>query len=87
MRQAFAVQLADPLSAQLRKVAHPFAGTRFERHDIVCGFVNAKNTLGAYVGFRAFTFGGHRRDLTIYDPERAETLRLAFNFSDCPWSE
>ena len=43
--------LLDPASAQLRKV---YAISRGLGDDTVCGEINAKNSFGAYTGFRAF---------------------------------
>jgi hypothetical protein len=45
-REAVAKQLLDPTSAQFRNIA--------VRKDHVCGEVNAKNSMGAYVGFQRF---------------------------------
>lgn len=47
-------ELRDPASAQARQVAliHPSA----ERPDVICGFINAKNGFGAYVGFKPFYY-------------------------------
>lgn len=45
-KAAVAKELLDPMSAQFRNIAL--------RNDHVCGEVNAKNSMGAYVGYRRF---------------------------------
>lgn len=52
------VQLKDGASARWR----------FEpvRADLVCGYVNAKNSFGAYVGWQPFSAWTDGRDFTIY---------------------
>lgn len=47
-------ELRDPLSAQVRgvKLIHPSE----ERPNVICGYINAKNGFGAYVGFRPFYY-------------------------------
>ena len=45
-REALAPVLADAASAQLRNVKM--------KGELICGEVNAKNVLGAYVGYRRF---------------------------------
>lgn len=53
-KQAVSEQLLDPSSAQFRNVQ--------SRGESVCGEVNAKNKMGAYVGFKRFVV-----DTTTYD--------------------
>jgi hypothetical protein len=43
---AVRLQLTDPDSAEFDAVG--------KKDDVTCGFVNAKNRMGGYVGFRAF---------------------------------
>lgn len=50
VRSAMEEYLFDPFSAEYRKL-------RAGRNGAVCGQVNAKNRLGAYVGFRDFVVG------------------------------
>lgn len=47
-------ELSDPMSAQMRGVIyiHPSEN----RPDVVCGFINAKNKFGGYVGFKPFYY-------------------------------
>ena len=45
-KDAVAKALLDPTSAEFRNIA--------VRNEHVCGEVNAKNSMGAYVGFRRF---------------------------------
>lgn len=40
--------LSDPDSAEFKDVAF------FKKHDVGCGFVNARNKMGGMVGFRVF---------------------------------
>jgi hypothetical protein len=52
-REAVKSLLTDPSSAQFRNLRfHPARGQA--RH--LCGEVNAKNRMGGYVGFQAFSF-------------------------------
>jgi hypothetical protein len=60
----FSDRFADPLSAQVRKLA------RSTKKGIVCGEVNAKNRLGGYVGFVPFTAGVALPRAMIVMPER-----------------
>jgi hypothetical protein len=48
-REAVSHNMRDPESSQFRAVAAGYAGA-------VCGEVNAKNAMGAYVGFRRFAW-------------------------------
>jgi hypothetical protein len=50
VKPAMDVYLLDPFSAQYRQL-------RSGRNGAVCGQVNAKNRLGAYVGFKDFVLG------------------------------
>ncbi|MEW2924909.1 hypothetical protein [Pseudomonas juntendi] len=43
--------LLDPQSAQFRQL---YAVSSGNGHDYVCGQINAKNSYGAYTGFKAF---------------------------------
>ncbi|MEB3782420.1 hypothetical protein LLW09_07610 [Pseudomonas paracarnis] len=43
--------LLDPQSAQFRNI---YAVSSGNGHDYVCGQINAKNSYGAYTGFKAF---------------------------------
>lgn len=58
---AIAYQLTDPGSAQFR--AERVIATR--AGPMVCGEVNGKNQMGAYVGFRPFTFAGSAKSAVI----------------------
>lgn len=51
------MKMKDPDSAQFRDIVH-VAPHGTLKTDLVCGWVNAKNSFGGYVGFRRFvTFG------------------------------
>ena len=50
-KQQIESQLKDPQSAQYKQV------TKFSE-NVVCGLVNAKNSMGGYVGFKPFVFNG-----------------------------
>jgi hypothetical protein len=60
----FSDKLADPTSAQIRKLA------RSTKDGIICGEVNAKNGFGGYVGFIPFTAGVILPRAMIVMPER-----------------
>jgi hypothetical protein len=51
--QAIAKDFLDPASAQFRNVR---LVDKVKGDDVVCGEVNAKNSYGAYVGFRKFYY-------------------------------
>lgn len=50
-KETISREMKDPSSTQLRDV---YATSRGLGDDTVCGEVNAKNSFGAYVGFRSF---------------------------------
>lgn len=52
----------DPGSAQFRDLVLTDGG------GVVCGFVNAKNKFGGYVGFRPFDYNIALNSATTYDP-------------------
>ncbi len=56
--------LKDPSSAQFRDL---YTISRGMGDDIICGEINAKNSYGAYVGFRKF-YVRSDGDLLISDP-------------------
>jgi len=52
-----ASSLKDPRSAQFERLQRAIRPNRKgEPHEVVCGFVNAKNGFGAYTGFRPFVY-------------------------------
>jgi len=59
-------QLKDPLSAQYRNVRAVPDKNGYPR-EVICGEVNAKNSLGGYVGFRRFYW---------HDPANPENVVL-----------
>lgn len=69
IKDAFAEDVVDPLSTQLRNLQlyHDPA----TREDNVCGLFNTKNRLGGYVGFSVFHYFPRHK-------------RLAFNSPLCP---
>lgn len=60
--------LIDPSSAQFRDV--------YIKDDYVCGEINAKNRMGAYVGYKRF-FVVLDRDTAMIDPEFSLSDKLA----------
>jgi hypothetical protein len=60
-----AQELIDPSSAQFRNVI--FVNDR--KNPMVCGEINAKNRMGAYVGFRRFVSSPNNPELTAIDPQ------------------
>lgn len=68
-RQALDANLMDYPSARFRDVR----GNAF----VICGFVNAKNRLGAYTGWKRFAWlGGVDRPRLISDEQEADDLLL-----------
>lgn len=52
------LRLKDPSSAQFDDVKfYPSDAPRENPHGAVCGKVNAKNSFGAYIGYRRFVMG------------------------------
>lgn len=68
-RRALEAELFDPFSARFRNV-------RAGRNGAICGQYNAKNRLGAYVGFRDFVVGRDGR--TIYASQSNNGVRSEF---------
>lgn len=66
-KEKAAYDLKDPSSAQFRDL---YAITRGLGDDTVCGEINAKNSYGAYVGFRKFYVYSNGKYL-ISDPDSA----------------
>nr|WP_312991042.1 hypothetical protein [Brevundimonas diminuta] len=60
-----AADLADPESAKFRSVNKINTTVNGEKKFSICGEINAKNTLGAYTGYRRFV---HRPGQSIIDP-------------------
>lgn len=81
-----AAVLIDPSSAQFRNV--------HQRHRSVCGEVNGKNRMGAYVGFKRFVAQLDQKTALIdpeYEPSGAgitdDAKRLAQLEFDTSWSQ
>jgi hypothetical protein len=66
VKPAMDVYLLDPFSAQYRQL-------RAGKGGAVCGQVNAKNRLGAYVGFKDFVLG--RDGSTLYVSKSSDGVR------------
>ena len=57
LKTAAAQALKDPGSAQWDRVLRARRpNVRGEPADVVCGYVNAKNAMGGYVGFKPFVY-------------------------------
>jgi hypothetical protein len=56
VRSAVSKQLIDPDAAHFRDIKRGLG-----KGDVICGYVNGKNSYGAYVGFRSFVFVDHKR--------------------------
>lgn len=64
LKSAAGKKLKDPYSAQyerLQRATRPNA--RGEPTDVVCGYVNAKNSYGAYIGAKPFLYFVARQEL------------------------
>jgi len=62
MKEEVAKDFLDPDSARFRGVVPT------EKGGVLCGFVNAKNRFGGYVGFRPFAYNTITGKATTYDP-------------------
>lgn len=66
LRKPVLAELKDPDSAVFRN--ERIIGTWIPKQAILCGEVNAKNTMGGYVGYKPFTsFGGVYADIGTSD--------------------
>ena len=64
--------MKDPASAMFRRISSSPEGS------LICGEVNAKNSMGGYVGFRKFiNVGIEWDDFTFYEETGASTLAAA----------
>ena len=72
MKGAAATKLRDPYSAKFERLTRATRpNVRGEPTDVICGYVNAKNLMGAYVGATPFIYFIARRDFQIGDPTDA----------------
>jgi hypothetical protein len=71
---AMEAYLLDPFSAEYREL-------RAGRNGAVCGQVNAKNRLGAYVGFRTFVVGQDRKSVYMSEYSDGVTSELYGSFA------
>lgn len=86
INQMYAVVTADfldPGSAQFKGLTRSSPGYRPER--TICGFVNAKNSFGGYVGFRPFSYDSLNKLSFIYGGTgiAAEATNQVFLSSGC----
>lgn len=74
IKEAVAAQLRDPSSAEFREI--------IEGQNTACGQVNAKNSFGAYAGFRNFVY--HRGSVLLEPEESAgfNTQQLSQFYED-----
>jgi hypothetical protein len=74
----------DPSSAKFRNLRK--AATQYPDRTI-CGQVNAKNRLGAYVGFKPFFYDTVTNEANIYlpddNPGLDELRRMAIKYAGC----
>ena len=71
---AVRLQLKDPSSAQFEGIT--------KKDTAVCGFVNAKNAMGGYVGFRAFIVKNGSAELDSEDGASGEFGKFATRFAN-----
>ena len=72
--------LFDPYGAQFRGLQ-----IAADRPDYLCGWINAKNRLGAFTGFRPFIYGdGFFNLLPPEDDINHEIFALTFKYISCP---
>ena len=73
---------ADPYGAQFRRLQLGEG-----RPDYLCGWINPKNLLGSFVGFRPFYFASQTNNFHILPPEDDivyEMWRGTFELVGCP---
>lgn len=81
LKTAFSRVLFDPYTAKVSSLQYR------SDNKIVCGFVNAKNRFGAYVGSKAFYYDTSDGDLTILDAEPGavyDFYEVVFQTFGCP---
>jgi hypothetical protein len=74
---AVTYEFFDPASATFRELIATDNGRQ------ICGYVNAKNRFGGYVGFQPFLYDLNNCTGTVYDPSIGELSFLAFKYSGC----
>lgn len=66
LKAAAATKLKDPYSAQFERMRRATVpNVRGEPTDVICGFVNAKNSYGAYAGAAPFIYFVRDKDFNI----------------------
>ena len=66
MKTAAAKKLRDPYSAQFERMTRATRpNVRGQPTDVICGYVNAKNIYGAYVGAAPFIYFVADQDFNI----------------------
>jgi hypothetical protein len=63
LQNALSIELKDPSSSQFQNVT--------ENPQLICGELNAKNSYGAYEGFKAFVFERASKTLWVADGDQA----------------
>lgn len=81
-RGAVSRSLKDPGSAQFQNVrARSVTNLRGEPMQVVCGEVNAKNSLGGYTGFAPFIYDDKTRGARVLGPDQdIATVAMLKNF-------
>lgn len=70
-QQIVRAKLKDPDSARFEQVTHN------RQNDVVCGWVNAKNSLGGYTGRKLFMLSGEK---VVFEPSTSAGAREAFMY-------
>lgn len=76
--------LRDPYSAKITDVTYKIS-PNFEGEliPIVCGYVNAKNGFGGYIGVRQFVYFIQTKKISIADPDSYDQVTPALNARLC----
>ncbi|KQW22849.1 hypothetical protein ASC80_05775 [Afipia sp. Root123D2] len=80
-KSAITWKLRDPISAQIKGVR--LIHTSELRPDVLCGYINAKNGYGGYVGFKPFYYEVKRNLGGVVQDTSNELERLPFEWSGC----
>jgi hypothetical protein len=75
IRTAAGKKLKDPYSAQFERMQRATKpNVKGQPTDVVCGYVNAKNSYGAYVGQRPFIYFVADKDFNISSGDAADRI-------------
>jgi len=74
-KKAVKMHLKDPDSAKFENVFVNIANVKGSKIPMVCGYVNSKNMLGGYTGYKRFVSSGFA-ELTVIEGQMDDFLSL-----------